>query len=100
MRFFSKLTVFCNLCFLASVVFWYIEMNNKSQGDSSQVLPLPWIENTLVILGYSAIIVNALFLLLAFIFYSFKTNIKIPRWIMIFNIVIFCLQVYFHFIFK
>lgn len=100
MRFFSKLTVFCNLCFLASVVFWYIEMKNQHTGNSSQVLPLPWIENTLVILGYSAIIVNTLFLLLAFIFYSFKTDIKISRWIIIFNIIIFCCQVYFHFIFK
>jgi hypothetical protein len=27
-------------------------------------------------------------------------DIKIPRWIIIFNIIIFCCQVYFHFIFK
>jgi hypothetical protein len=27
-------------------------------------------------------------------------NVVIPRWIIIFNIVIFCCQVYFHFIFK
>ncbi|MEO6541341.1 MAG: hypothetical protein ABIN74_10135 [Ferruginibacter sp.] len=100
MRFFSKITVFCNACFILSVVFWYIEMGKQRQGDSNQVLPLPWLENTLVILGYGAIIVNALFLLLCFIFYSFKSNIKIPRWIIIFNIIIFCCQVYFHFIFK
>ena len=100
MRFFSKITVFCNACFLVSVVFWYIEMGKQRQGYSNQVLPLPWLENTLVILGYSAIVVNALFLLLCFIFYSFKSNIKIPAWIIIFNIIIFCCQVYFHFIFK
>ncbi len=100
MRFFSKITVFCNACFLASVVFWYVEMHNQNGRDSSQVIPLPWLENTLVILGYSAIVVNALFLLLCFIFYSFKANIKIPAWIIIFNIIIFCCQVYFHFIFK
>jgi hypothetical protein len=27
-------------------------------------------------------------------------NIRIPKWIVIFNIVIFCCQVYFHFFFK
>ena len=100
MRFFSKVTVFCNFCFLASVVFWYIEMNKERQGDAGQVLPLPWIENTLVILGYTAIVVNTLFLILYFIFFSFKVDVKIPRWVIIFNIIIFCCQVYFHFILK
>ncbi len=100
MRFFSKITVFCNACFLMSVVFWYIEMQNRKQDNSGQVIPLPWLENILVILGYSAIIINTLFLLLIFIFYSFKVDVKIPRWIIIFNIIIFCCQVYFHFIFK
>ena len=64
------------------------------------MMPLPWLKGTLVTLGYTAIIVNALFLLLIFIFYAFKANIKIPRWIIIFNIVIFCCQVYFHFFLK
>ncbi len=100
MRFFSKLTVFCNLCFIVAVVLWYIEFQNKKQGNSDLVIPLPWLEGTFVILGYGAIVVNALFLLLCFIFYSFKSNIKIPGWIIIFNIIIFCCQVYFHFIFK
>ena len=100
MRFFSKITVLCNACFLVAVVFWYIEFHNKKQGSANQVIQLPWIEGTFVILGYSAILLNTLFLLLAFIFFSFKADIKIPRWIMIFNIIIFCCQVYFHFILK
>lgn len=70
------------------------------KGHADRAIQLPWLEGTLVILGYGAIIVNALFLLLYFIFVSFKMNIKIPRWIIIFNILIFCCQVYFHFIFK
>lgn len=100
MRFFSKITVFCNACFLVAVVFWYVEMSNKSKGNAELVIPLPWLEGTFVILGYLAIVVNALFLLLYFIFFSFKMDIKIPRWIIIFNIIIFCCQLYFHFIFK
>lgn len=90
----------CNACFLLAVIFWYIESHNTYEGSSRQVLPLPWVEGTLVILGYGAIIVNALFLLLYFIFVSLKMDIQIPKWIVIFNIVIFCCQVYFHFFFK
>jgi hypothetical protein len=100
MRFFSKITVLFNACFLLAVVFWYIEKHKNHDDGTIQILPLPWLEGTFVTLGYTAIIVNVLFLLLTFIFYAFKTEIKIPRWIIIFNIIIFCCQVYFHFILK
>jgi len=100
MRFFSKFTVLCNACFLISVVLRYIVMHDQYEGGSEQILPLPWLQGTLVILGYGAIIINALFLLLYFIFVSLKMDIKIPRWIIIFNTVIFCCQVYFHFFFN
>lgn len=101
MRFFSKLTFLCNVSFLLAVVFRYIELHNTYEGGGTeQILPLPWLQGTLVILGYGAIIVNALFLLLYFIFVSLKMNIQIPKWIVIFNIVIFCCQLYFHFFFK
>lgn len=100
MRFFSKFTVLCNTCFLVSVVLWYFEVHGKPPGSTDQVIPLPWLEGTLVILGYGAIVVNTLFLLLAFIFTAFKVSIKIPRWIIIFNVLIFCCQVYFHFFLK
>ncbi|MBK7306557.1 MAG: hypothetical protein IPO01_07060 [Chitinophagaceae bacterium] len=100
MRFFSKITVLFNASFLVYVIFWYLEKNKSYEGNATQILPLPWLEGTFVILGYTAILVNLLFLLLTFIFYSFKATIKIPRWIIIFNIIIFCCQVYFFFIFK
>lgn len=100
MRFFSKFTVLCNCCFLVAVALWYVEVHGKPPGSTDQVLPLPWLEGTLVILGYGAILVNALFLLLALIFTAFRVNVKLSRWIIIFNILIFCAQVYFHFFLK
>lgn len=99
MRFFSKIAVLFNVCFLVALVLRYLE-KQPHEGKAMQVMPLPWLEGTFVILGYTAIIVNVLFLLLVFIFYSLKANINIPRWIIIFNIIILCCQVYFHFILK
>ena len=72
MRFFSKIAVLFNFCFLVAVVFRYIEKHKDHEGSATQILPLPWLEGTFVILGYTAIVVNMLFLLLTFIFYSFK----------------------------
>lgn len=100
MRLFSKIAVLFNISFLLYVILWYIESHKTYEGKSLQAIPLPWLEGSFVILGYVAILVNTLFLLLTFIFYAFKTNTKIPRWIIIFNIVIFCCQVFFHFILK
>ncbi len=82
------------------VVLWYIEMQNKIQDNTGLILQVPWIESTLIILGYGAIIVNAVFLLLYLIVFSFKKEIKIPRWIIIFNLILLGFQIYFHFIFK
>jgi hypothetical protein len=92
MKFFAKLAVLCN--------FWYIEMHKKQEGPNFHVIQLPWLESTLVILGYGAIIVNLLFFLVWFIFTSFKMQLKIPKWMLIFNVVLFGCQVYFHFFFK
>jgi hypothetical protein len=100
MRFFSKFTVLCNICFLVAVVLRYVEKHNQYEGSKEQILPLPWLQGTLVILGYGAIIINTLFLLLLFIFTALKVDIKIPKWIVIFNILLFCCQVYFHFFLK
>ena len=101
MRFFSKLTIFCNICFLLAVVIWYFEMHKKHpEGNNGQLIPLPWLEGTLVILGYGAIIINLFFLLVVFIIKSFQINVQIPAWIIIFNIVLFGCQVYFHFFLK
>ena len=100
MRFFSKITVLFNVSFIFGVVFWFIEKHNTHEGSTQQILPLPWLEGTFVILGYGAIFINLLFLLLYFIFVSLKMNIKMPKWIIIFNVIIFCCQVYFHFILK
>ena len=102
MRIFSKFTVLCNISFVIAVILRYLEMHNQYESANRQILPLPWMEGTLVILGYGAIIVNTLFLVLCLIFTAFKVSISIsiPKWILIFNIVLFCFQVYFFFFLK
>jgi len=82
------------------VVLWYLEMKKKHSGADGQIIRLPWLEGSLVILGYGAIIVNVLFLLICMIFGAFKVQMKVPKWIIIFNLIVFCCQVYFHFFYK
>jgi len=97
MRFFSKLAVLCNFCFLVAVVMWYLEFHKKHAGTNDKVIALPWLESTFVILGYGAIIVNVLFLLICFIFTAFKVQLKVATWMIVFSVLAFAGQVYFFF---
>ena len=100
MRFFSKLAAVCNIFFIMYVVFWFIDQQGKRNENNAAVIQLPWIVSTIVITGYLAIVVNLLFLIIYFIYSSFKIPLEIPKWLIIFNVIIFCCQVYFHFFFK
>ena len=100
MRLFSKITFIFNLSFIIAVVLWYMEFHNKQQGVSDKAIKLPAIEGTFVILGYGAIIVNLLFLLICFIYTAFKVKTRVPSWIIIFSLVMFCCQIFFHFFYK
>ncbi len=95
MRFFSKIAVIFNLCFLVEAFFYY----NKYYITNGNVpKPLDFARGSVVVLGEIAWIVNILFLLIVFIRASFKMKGNISKVIIIFNILVFVFQVYFYFI--
>ncbi|HMC99379.1 MAG TPA: hypothetical protein VKH37_04470 [Ferruginibacter sp.] len=98
MRFFSKFTVICNICFVIAVVMWWLEQRKTYKAADGQLIELPWLKGSLVVMGYGAIIVNALFLLLCFIFTAFRVQMKVATWIIIFCILAFAGQLYFFFL--
>ena len=76
---------------------WYIDSHKKFIGHGDQLIELPWLKGTLIILGHGAIIINVLFLLICFIFTAFKMKYKVATWMIVLNIIIFFAQVYFFF---
>jgi hypothetical protein len=87
----------CNICFLIAVVLRYVEMTRRAKGNFNGAIPFQPLESSLVILGYGAIFVNFIFVLLT-VYWILARKIKlIPAWILIFNLIIFPLQVYFFF---
>jgi hypothetical protein len=98
MRIFSKLVFICNLCFVVAVIFAKIEAVQKKTADyNGQLLPQPII-STLAVLGYSAIFINLLFLLVCCGLLIFKQIKQIPKWIVIVNLVFFIIQVFYFFL--
>lgn len=97
MKFFSKIVFFCNLCFIASVILRFVENAKKKDAHFDGLVLLKPLESTLVVLGYTAIFVNLVFLLAYVIAAAMKKNKQIPRWIVLCNLVFFLLQVYYFF---
>ncbi len=97
MKFFAKIVFLCNLCFIASVMLRFVENAKKKDEHFDGLVLLKPLESTLVVLGYTAILVNALFLLVYVIAIAAKKNKQIPRWIVLCNLVFFLLQVYYFF---
>ena len=93
MRFFSKIIFICNICFIAAVIFRYIEINADKAGKNPNVLGFQPVESTLIILGYGAVIFNFIFLLSYLIAYLFKKGMSVPKWMLLFNLVLFFIQI-------
>ena len=97
MRFFSKFVFICNTCFILTVILRYVEMGNVAHGNKDAVIKLPVVQNTLVIVGYSAIFFNFIFVSLSIYLLLSRKISTIPTWIIIFNLIVFVWQVAFHF---
>ena len=93
MRFFAKIIFICNICFIAAVIFRYIEINADKAGKNPNVLGFQPVESTLIILGYGAVIFNFIFLLSYLIAYLFKKGMSVPKWMLLFNLVLFFIQI-------
>ena len=98
MRFYSRIVFICNICFIIAVIMWWIEKSRRTHGNYDGLIKFQPLEATFVILGYSAILLNLVFVFLCLYWLATKKIKLIPRWIVLFNLLMFPLQVYYHFI--
>ena len=77
---------------MASVILRYIEINADKAGRNPNVLGFQPLESTLIILGYGAVLFNFIFLLSSLIAYLFKKEIPVANWMLLFNLVLFFIQ--------
>lgn len=97
MRFYSRIVLICNCCFIVAVILRLVEMLKRAKGNFDGAIPFQPLESTVVILGYGAIFVNLAFAI-ACLYLLIRRRLQLlPRWIVIFNILIFPLQVYYFF---
>lgn len=99
MKLFSKIVFICNISFIVFILLGYIEMNNKKNKIDDNIIPLPFVTGTLVILGQFAVFLNLIFCLLAMILLLSKKMQQVPRWLVVANYIFFLVQLYYFFIY-
>lgn len=103
MRFFSKIVFVFNACFLISIPLRLMEMSRKEADPKmpfNGLLGFQPLESTLVILGYSAIFINFVFVVICAWWFVSKKIGLLPQWLVWFNLIMFAAQVYYFFFSK
>lgn len=96
--FFSRFTFICNLCFVVFVIFNRIETKKPEAAAPGAVIPFPFFKDLVIILGFSAIIINLLMCLAYLAVIVLKKTIPAPLWLTIANFIFLFVEFYFFFL--
>lgn len=98
--FFSRFTFLCNICFLLFVIFSKLETNAAPAATPGTVARLPFFKDLVIILGFSAIVINLLMCISYVVVVAFKKMTVAPKWLSIANFGFLILEFYFFFFYK
>ncbi|MEO5967333.1 MAG: hypothetical protein ABIP69_03660 [Ferruginibacter sp.] len=96
LRFYSKFVIICNIAFIISVIIRFIE-TGKPGVASNKIIKFEPIENSIIILGYSAVIFNLIFILIISGLLMFSKQYNISRKTVIFCATMLVLQLFYFF---
>ena len=97
--FFSKFTFICNISFLLFLLFRKIEAKKIINSDSRDaVATIPFFKNLIIILGFSAIVINLIMCMVYLVAVLSRRSFLLPRWLAAINFVFLIVQFYFFFL--
>lgn len=95
MKFFSKTTFLCNLCFIAFIILQQVEKKHSIAGNKEAIIPLPALQGSLVVLGILAVIINFAFLATCGVLFLLKKNIPVAKWLLWANLLFLLVQIFY-----
>ncbi len=98
--FFSRFTFICNICFFAFVIFSALEAHQAAAGTPGTVEAVPFFKDLVIILGFSAIVINLLMCIGYLLIWLFKKVIVSPHWLSLVNIAFLFIEFYYFFFYK
>lgn len=97
MRFLARISLICNLAFLATIVLRYQELQAKPGAAVGEALKIQPVVATLVILGYSALLVNVLVLIVLLVRLIQRKPVG-AVWVWLSALLFLLLQLYYFFL--
>lgn len=94
-RFLSRFTLICNICFLLFVLFSYLEVNAPKGAVADMAARIPFFKELIIVLGFSAIVINSIMCITYLILILLKKKTMIPKWTGIFNVFLLIAEVYY-----
>ena len=98
MKFFSKVVFICNGCFILAVLLRWIENAHKKNGNFNGSIQIQPLESSIVVLGYSAIVINALLNIILLTLLFTRYNHSVAKWLIWVNSVLLFVQIYYFFL--
>lgn len=97
-NFFSRFTFICNIAFLLFVFLRWLELRKHAAAVSDKLITVPYVENTIIVLGVSAIVINLIMNIFYFIFLVRGKINQLTLWIVLVNFIFLILQVAYFFL--
>lgn len=95
--FFSKFTFICNISFVLFMIFNRIEARKAIVGGRDTVVAIPFFKDLIIILGFSAIVINFVMCLVYLVALLIKKSFLLPKWLAIINFIFLIVEFYFFF---
>ena len=92
----ARVTLICNICFVVCVIIRAMEEREKVNGMPGNLLPIPFVKELIIILGFLAIFINAIMTLICVVL-LLRKRLEIPLWLVVINFLFLLIEIYFNF---
>jgi hypothetical protein len=97
MRFFARLVLICNICFLIAIGMRFMSIYQHSHENSGVPAASQPLIGLVLVMYFVSVLLNTIFLLICTFLFITRKHTLSPKWLFLFNILIWPLQVYYFF---
>ena len=98
-RFLSRVAFICNISFLLFIFFRWMEVGKPAAQGGEALQSVPLFKDIIITLGIIAIVLNIALAIIYLIFLFSGKISRVPRWLVLINILFLLVQVYYFFFF-